>query len=120
MKFYLVDKLDFWSSYFWIVPYSMISLGALTFVVTVFGFLISGSENRALLTVYAILLGICFLLQLGSIFSSLEMRNEIDREEHAQATVSQEFAKYDENNPDVTHIVEKWDYIQVFIKFYTV
>jgi len=47
MKFYLVDQLSFWSTYFWIVPYLMVFLGVLTFVVTVFGFLISGSENRS-------------------------------------------------------------------------
>jgi hypothetical protein len=113
MKFYLMDKLDFWSAYFWIVPYTMVILGVLTFVVTVFGFLISGSENRLLLSFYAVLLSICFLIQLFSVFSALELRNSIDQEEEAQGgAVTQEILQYDPDDPSKAHIVTKWDTIQ--------
>ena len=64
IKFYHLAKLDFWSAYFWVVPYVMIVLGVFTFCVTVFGFLISGSENRVLLIIYAGLLAIAFLVQV--------------------------------------------------------
>ena len=64
IKFYHLSKLDFWSTYFWMVPYLMIVLGTYTFLVTVFGFLISGSENRALLIAYAALLSVAFLVQV--------------------------------------------------------
>jgi hypothetical protein len=113
MKFYLVDKLDFWSSYFWIVPYTMIFLGVLTFFVTVFGFLVSGSENRPLLGLYASLLAICFLIQMFSVFSALELRNSIDQEEDAQSgAVNEEISMYDPNDSSKAHIVAKWDTIQ--------
>ena len=79
IKFYHVDKLDFWSTYFTFVPYLMIVLGVYTFLVCVVGFIISGTENRLLLAVYAVLLSVAFLLQLVSIFSSLELRTTISQ-----------------------------------------
>ena len=79
IKFYHVDKLSFWSTYFTFVPFLMIVLGVYTFLVCVVGFLISGTENRLLLAIYAVLLSVAFLLQLVSIFSSLELRTVISQ-----------------------------------------
>ena len=53
MRFYHVDKLDVWDNLFWIVPIYMICLGVFTFLVCIFGLLISGSDNRPLILVYA-------------------------------------------------------------------
>ncbi|QQP31437.1 Tetraspanin, partial [Caligus rogercresseyi] len=65
--FYYIDKLDFWSAVFWITPTLMIVLGVYTFCVCIYGFLISSSENKILISIYAVLLSIAFLAQLGSI-----------------------------------------------------
>lgn len=46
MKFYATQSLGFWSSYFPVVPVFMIILGVYTFVVCMYGFLISGGEHR--------------------------------------------------------------------------
>jgi hypothetical protein len=90
MKFYHIDKLDFWSAYFAIVPVYMIVLGLYTFLVCIFGFLISGSESRGLIAGFAVLLTIAFLAQLGSIFTALELRTTVAQENHGAATVNKD------------------------------
>ena len=82
MKFYHLDKIGFLSQYYEIVPYYMISLGVFTFLVSLFGFCTIGSEHRGLIVSLAILLAIAFLAQLGSIFTALEVRNEINKDDH--------------------------------------
>ena len=82
MKFYHLDKIGFLSDYYEIVPYYMISLGVYTFLVSLIGFCTIGSENRGLIVSLAILLAIAFLAQLGSIFTALEVRNEINKDDH--------------------------------------
>jgi len=62
--------------------------------------------------VYAVFLLFCFLLQLASVFCSLEMRNEIDQEENAQTLVASEFSQYDPNDANAADVVAKWDHIQ--------
>ena len=79
MKFYHVDKLDFWSVYCWLVPVFMITLGVYTFLVCIFGFFTSGSENRAMIGGYAVLLALAFLAQLASIFMAMELRTEVNK-----------------------------------------
>ena len=79
MKFYHVDKLDFWSVYCWLVPVFMITLGVYTFLVCIFGFFTSGSENRYMIAGYAVLLALAFLAQLASIFMAMELRTEVNK-----------------------------------------
>ena len=79
MKFYHVDKLDFWSVYCWLVPVFMITLGVYTFLVCIFGFFTSGSENRHMIMGYAVLLALAFLAQLASIFMAMELRTEVNK-----------------------------------------
>ncbi len=83
----LTDKLDFWSAYFYVVPVLMISLGVYTFLVCIFGFLISGSENRGLIAGFAVLLAIAFLAQLASIFTALELRTTVAESQVGAALV---------------------------------
>lgn len=109
MKFYATQKLAFWSPYFAVVPNYMIVLGVFTFVICVFGFIISAYENRALLLVYGILLTIAFLAQLGFIFVSLELRNVLMN--HQQGYIveaNQELAKYEQDE----WVKSKWDSLQ--------
>ncbi|XP_040563484.1 CD63 antigen [Lepeophtheirus salmonis] len=108
IKFYYIDKLDFWSSVFWITPTLMIVLGVYTFCVCIYGFLISGSENRIFLGIYAILLSIAFLAQLGSIFTSLELRNHLVQGRLEQSSINEDLDKY---NIDYS-VTKKWDALQ--------
>ena len=64
MKFYHIDKLYFWSAYFQIVPLLMIVLGVYTFLLCVYGFIISNYEHRPLLAIYAVLLIVAFVAQV--------------------------------------------------------
>ena len=93
MKFYHVDKLDFWSVYCWLVPVFMITLGVYTFLVCIFGFVISGSENRPMIAGYAVLLAIAFLAQLGSIFTAMELRTDVDKDQVPSSAITEELNK---------------------------
>ncbi len=106
MKFYHLDKLNFWSSYFSIVPILMIVLGLYTFLVCVYGFAISHSENRVLIGVYAGLLVIAFVAQLGSIFTALELRTTISYD--VDPLASEELMHYGVNST----VTANWDDMQ--------
>lgn len=108
MRFYHIDKLDFWSSYFSVVPIYKILLGVYTFAVAFFGFAISGIEKRILIITYAVLLAIAFAAQLGSIFISLELRTTIEQAGVGAADVQKDLVLYGEN-PAIT---AKWDELQ--------
>jgi hypothetical protein len=108
IKFYHISKLDFWSSLFWIVPEFMIVLGIYTFLITVYGFLISGSENRCLIGVLAALLGVAFILQLASIFTALELRTTITKADIGSAAVREDLDKYNLDSATTA----KWDILQ--------
>jgi hypothetical protein len=92
MKFYQVEKLNFWSEVFIVTPAYIISLGFYIFIIGFFGISIAGLENRCLLVFYAILMIICFLAQIGTIFSALELRKTL-----AEAAASHSNVNYDLN-----------------------
>jgi len=108
IKFYHMTKLNFWSVYFAIVPNYTIALGLLTFLVSCFGFAISGSEKRRLLAGYGFLLALVFLGQLGSIFMSLELRNIINQSGVGGADINQDLSLYGVDSS----ITAKWDTLQ--------
>ena len=78
MKFYHLTKLGFWSTSFEVVPYYMIVLGFFTFNSGLYGALTIPLGKRATLLVYAILMVFAFLAQIGSIFTALEVRSNIE------------------------------------------
>lgn len=98
MKFYHVDKLDFWSMYFWVVPIYMVSLGIFTFLVCIYGFVIANMENRAFIVGYAVLLAVAFLAQLGSIFTALELRTTVAQSNIGASKVSEDLKNVSFNN----------------------
>jgi len=108
MKFYHLDKIGFLSQYYEIVPYYMISLGVFTFLVSLFGFCTIGSEHRGLIVSLAILLAIAFLAQLGSIFTALEVRNEINKDDHDLNAVTDNQKWYGKN----ASVTANWDALQ--------
>ena len=75
MKFYHLNKLGFWSSWFTFTPYLMVGLGLFTFCICVYGSLISNQKNRTLLILMVILISMAFLGQIVSIISAFEVRN---------------------------------------------
>jgi hypothetical protein len=87
MKFYHLDKLGFWSSYFEFVPYYMLILGIYTFLLGLFGAFVSGLGNKAALIVFAALMGIAFFAQLGSIFTALEVRSNVEKDDQGDQFV---------------------------------
>lgn len=108
MKFYHIDKLDFWSDYFWIVPLYMIILGCYTLLVCLFGFAMTGFENRAAIAGFAVMLSVAFLAQLGSIFTALELRTTITHQPWNVQALTNELNKYESD----TSIKAKWDNLQ--------
>ena len=97
MKFYHVDKLDFWSPYFQVVPVYMVTLGIYTFLVCFFGFFVAGIENRGFIAGYAVLLGVAFLAQLGSIFTALELRTTVAQANIGAAKVNDDLSLVSSN-----------------------
>ena len=72
------------------VPYFMIILGLLTFVGGLFGAFVAPLGNKAALIVYAIVMVIAFLGQLGSIFTALEVRSNIENNK-GESGIQKEF-----------------------------
>jgi hypothetical protein len=111
MKFYQVEKLNFWSELFLVTPAYIILLGFYIFIIGFFGITVSGLENRCLLVFYAVLQIICFLAQLGTIISSLELRKVL-----AEAAASHTNVNFDLNRYGIEiYITAKWDAMQRYL-----
>ena len=93
MKFYHLDKLGFWSSYFEFVPYYMLVLGLYSFLLGLFGAFVSGSGSKGALMVFALLMVIAFFAQLGSIFTALEVRSAVENDDQGDQLVFNSMAK---------------------------
>lgn len=111
VNFYLLPSLWLFSENFATVPHLIIAIGVMLFFFSIFGFVAATSKNRILLAVYAGLMGVVFLLQLASIFTSMEFRNELDVErvlsfQHSE--VDDDMAAY-WTDPEVK---ERWDTLQ--------
>jgi len=75
VNIYLLPYLYLVSSNFATVPYLILGIGGLLLLVSIFGIVAALSNSRPALVVYAALLGIVFVLELASIFTSMELRN---------------------------------------------
>jgi len=80
IRFYHLTKLDFLDWLFYACPMCMLALGLYTFLISVYGFLISNQEHRGLISLVAIFFSIAFIVQLFSVFTALELRNRLDVE----------------------------------------
>jgi len=110
IKFYHITKLDFWSIWFYINPIFMIILGIYTFAISVYGIIISNSENRCLISMLAVTLSFAFLAQIFSILSAMEVRNIINNQVIDPTDISNDMAKYGVIGYE--DITEKWDDMQ--------
>jgi uncharacterized membrane protein YiaA len=110
MKFYHMTKLGFWSITFEMVPYYMIVLGIFTFISGLYGAFVAplgGKRHKAALIVYAILMVIAFLAQLGSIFTALEVRSNVENNK-GDSGMQKEFKLYTTDSG----IKANWDDLQ--------
>lgn len=107
IKFYHLTKLGFWSITFEMVPYYMMVLGIFTFISGLYGAFVAPLGNKAALIVYAILMVIAFLAQLGSIFTALEVRSNVENNQGVSG-LHNEFKLYTKDSG----IKAKWDELQ--------
>jgi len=77
VNIYLLPYLHLISSNFATVPYLILAIGGLLLLVSVCGIIAAGLKSRVALISYAILLGLAFGLQLASIFTAMELRNQM-------------------------------------------
>ena len=111
MKFYQVEKLNFWDEVFLVVPVYIIILGIYIFFIGFFGIAISGLENRCLLVMYAILMTVAFVGQIGSIFAALELRKTLAQAAASHADVNDDLNRYGID----PYITAKWDAMQRYL-----
>jgi len=79
INIYLLPYLDLVHTFFATVPYLILSIGAILLIVSICGIVAAAIKSRVALIVYAIVLGVVFALQLASIFTSMELRNELEQ-----------------------------------------
>ena len=96
------------SPYFAVVPTYTIALGVYTFLTCFFGFAVSGSDKAILIGAYAFFLTVAFLAQLGSIFTSLELRSIVAQAGVNAANINADLSQYSKD-PAIT---AKWDELQ--------
>lgn len=108
LEFYYLKTLHFWSVYFYVAPVLMICMGVYKFVVSFYGFSISNTENRGLLTVFAVLMVVGFLAQLGSIFTAIEVRTAIVLSDYGGVNYIETLQKYGEDSS----VTADWDKLQ--------
>jgi len=111
INIYLLPSLDLVTSHFVTVPYLILAIGLLLLVSSIFGIVAAVLKSRILLVGYSIFLGLIFALQLASIFTSMELRHELEIKVIFQALgkeVYEEMSHYYED-PSVKY---KWDTLQ--------
>eukprot|EP00092_Neocalanus_flemingeri_P004433 GFUD01004768.1.p1 GENE.GFUD01004768.1~~GFUD01004768.1.p1 ORF type:complete len:272 (-),score=65.70 GFUD01004768.1:754-1569(-) len=79
INIYLLPSLDLLTSNFATVPYLILAVGGLLLVCSIIGIIAAVVKSRVALIIYAVLLGAIFTLQLASIFTSMELRNDLER-----------------------------------------
>jgi len=108
IRYYHLPKLGFWSWYFLATPWCMLALGLYTFVVSVYGFLISSRENRCLISLVAVLLTLAFAGQIFSLFTALQLRYVVSAETLPVGAATENMKLY---NTDST-VRHNWDAMQ--------
>jgi len=108
LKFYYLKTLRFWSNFYYITPILMICIGVYKFIIAIYGFAISNTENRGLLATFAILLCVAFLGQLASIYTAVEVRTAIVLSDFGGTDVVESLRQYGEDST----ITQEWDELQ--------
>ena len=95
---------------FMVAPYLMLALGVYKFLISLYGFGITSSENRGLLAFFAVLLSIAFVAQVASIFLFWQVKTQVEIGGAGAAEANEEINKYGE--PGYDSITNSWDHMQ--------
>ena len=78
INIYLLPYLATVHPHFATVPYIMLAIGGLLFLISLYGVVAAGLQSRPLLIIYAVIAGVVVLLQLASVYVSWELRNDLN------------------------------------------
>lgn len=110
IKWYFMPNLAFWDQMFSVAPYLMLGLGIFKFIISLFGFAITSSENRGLLIFFAILLGAAFVGQVASIFTFWQVKTTVEIGSVGPSAANDELQLYGKNGSE--GITRSWDHMQ--------
>merc|ERR1712029_1120562 len=97
-----------WSWYFYATPMVMLGLGLYTFLVCIYGFLISTRESKGLISLIAVFLSVAFLGQIFSVFTAIELRYKIRTDRIPSADTDRNMKMYLEDES----VRANWDWMQ--------
>merc|ERR1711936_481726 len=78
VNFYLLPYLETANSHCATVPYLILAMGGLLLLLSMYGILAAGSASRPLLVIYAVIASVIVVLQLASVFVSMELKNDME------------------------------------------
>jgi len=110
IKWYFMPNLAFWDQMFAVAPYLMLGLGIFKFIISLFGFAITSSENRGLLIFFAILLAAAFVGQVASIFTFWQVKTTVEIGSVGPSAANDELQLYGKNGSE--SITSSWDHMQ--------
>ena len=78
VNIYLLPYLETINTHFATVPYLILAIGGILLILSIYGIVAAGSQSRALLIIYALIASIVVILQLSSVFVSMELKNQLE------------------------------------------
>ena len=78
INIYLLPYLEAVNSHFATVPYLILAIGMLLFLISLLGLAAAATKSKPALISYAALMSVVAVLQMASIFVSLELRQELE------------------------------------------
>ena len=79
INIYLLPYLEVVNSHFGTVPYLILTIGFLLLVFSMFGIAAAGTSSRPALIIYAVAMSIAVLVEMTSIFVSMELRQSLEQ-----------------------------------------
>jgi len=111
VNFYLLPYLETVNAHCATVPYLILAIGAILLLLSMFGIVAAGTKSRPLLVTYAVISSVVVILQLASVFVSMELKNDMELKTMfvtRSSDIMDEIGMYWEDD-DVKY---KWDTIQ--------
>jgi len=113
INIYLLPYLELITSHFATAPYLILSIGSLLLVFSLAGMVAAGTQSRPMLIIYSVLMAFVVVLQLASIFVSMELRQQLK-----QKTMFHTVPEYNAINDEMRNywvdedVKFKWDTLQ--------
>jgi hypothetical protein len=108
IRWYFMPNLYFWDATFVLAPYTLLGVGLFTFLISLYGILIQGSDKRKWFAIFAILVTIAFIGQLGSTYFLWQVKTLVSLGAVGGSQVIQSLSLY-QRDPSVT---QSWDRMQ--------